>query len=498
MNEKLNDALNEISDKHINEAANVKKRRPYWYGAIAAVLAVVIGISAVSGGFFQEPDPTVPIIHGSVPNVPDPDGIRSPGTLQLTNLVAAPEYPQMIQQPNENDYSNYNEYRTLLNDWKANQAAQYDQPDGYADSLTNFFLQSIRQFLKTEENSAYSPLNVYIALAMLAETTDGNSRQQVLNLLGLDSIEALREQANCVWNAHFSDDGVTTLLLGSSLWLDDCFSFHQDTVDTLADSYYASVFHGDLGSDGMNEQLQTWLDSQTGGLLTEQAKKVEMDPATIFALATTVYFAAGWENKFSTSLTEDALFHCGDYDLLTPFMHKTFTGYTYYRGDNFGGIRLGLSGENDMWFLLPDEGHTVAEILEGGDYLRLTMDPSGWKNKGTYKIHLSLPKFDVVSSTDLVSGLKAMGITDVFDPHSSDYSSITDTPELFMSAATHAARVAIDEEGCVAAGFTVFTYATTGGLPEYEEIDFILDRPFLFVVSSRDNLPLFVGTVTEP
>ena len=42
MNEKLNDALNEISDKHIAEAAKPRKRRPYWLGAVAAVLVVVL------------------------------------------------------------------------------------------------------------------------------------------------------------------------------------------------------------------------------------------------------------------------------------------------------------------------------------------------------------------------------------------------------------------------------------------------------------------------
>ena len=43
---------------------------------------------------------------------------------------------------------------------------------------------------KEGENAAYSPVNVYMALAMLAELTDGASRQQILDLLGSDSLEA--------------------------------------------------------------------------------------------------------------------------------------------------------------------------------------------------------------------------------------------------------------------------------------------------------------------
>lgn len=495
MYDKLNDALQRVSDDYLLEAEKYKKKsRMPWIAAVAAVLAVAILMGTLMG-----PGAQVPVIQGNVPNVPDPSGIADPGTLQLANLLAAPQYPEMAQMPHMEDFgSDYKAYSTAEKLWMEDQKTQYDQPDGYADSLTDFFLESTRLFLNTEENGAYSPVNVYMALAMLAEVTDGTSRQQVLDVLGLDSIEALRRQVNHMWNAHYADDGVTTLLLGSSLWLDEAYSFHQDTVDLLAENYYASSFWGDLGTDGMNRQLQTWLDANTGGLLKEQAQRVELDPLTVFALATTVYFAAGWESEFSPSRTEDGIFHCESHDLLTPFMHQTYTGHTYYWGDHFGAICLDLSGENDMWLILPDEGYTVADILESDDYLRMTMDPGGWNNKGTYKINLRLPKFDVVSSTDLIPGLKEMGITDVFDVTISDFSPLTDTPALCMSGATHAARVIIDEEGVLAAAFTIFRFGDTGEPQKYEQIDFTLDRPFLFVVSSRDQLPLFVGTVYEP
>ena len=497
MNEKMHDALNQISDAHLNEAEHYHKRRfPWWIGAVAAILAVVIALSALQG--VQNPSiatrPTV--TSPSRSPVPESGSIVDMSTLGLANLLAAPEYPEMLAKPNMEDYPNYSDYDAQLMAWQQSQNAQYDQPYGYADSLTDFFLESIRQFLDTEENSAYSPLNVYMALAMLAETSDGNSRQQILDVLGLSSIEALREQVGHVWNAHYSNDGATTLLLGSSLWLDEAFSFHRETVDRLASTYYAAPFHGDLGTDAMDQQLQTWLNANTGGLL--DTKNVKLDPNTVFSLATTVYFAAGWEDSFWEMNNQEMVFHCAEGDLTTTFMRQTYTGCTYYWGENFGAIQLDLSGENAMWLILPDEGCTVADILASDDYLRMTANPDGWKNKGAYEVHLSLPKFDVTSSTDLIQGLKAMGITDVFDSNISDFTPLTDTPRLYMSGATHAARVVIDEEGCLAAAFTVLIFGVESEPPEYEELHFTLDRPFLFVVSSRDNLPLFTGVVAQP
>lgn len=498
MNDKLNDALNQISNKHLSEAENYKRpsRRPYWIAAVAAVLAAVIGITAVSGGFLPEPDPSVPVLQGSVPDVPDPSGIQDPGTWQLANLVAAPAYPQMAPRPNQQDYP-YDEFSSLLRDWEEARKNQYDQPDGYADSLTNFFLESARQFLDARENSAYSPVNVYMALAMLAETTGGNSRRQILDVLGLESIEALRQQVKHVWNAHYCDDGVTTLLLGNSLWLDSAFPFRQDTAQLLAENYYASSFHGNLGTEEMDQQLQQWLNANTGCLLQEQAGNIKLDPSTVFALASTVYFAADWESGFSPKATQDMLFHCGEYDLMTPFMRQTLRFGIYYRGSNFGAVELDLSGENSMWLILPDEGYSVSDILESDEYLRLAMT-GRCERLGFYQINLSMPKFDVVSQTDLISGLKEMGITDVFDSAVSDFTVISDMPGLCVGSASHAARVTVDEEGVLAAAFTVLAAYTTGATTPPPEMDFTLDRPFLFVISSRDDLPLFAGTVVEP
>ena len=489
MNEKMNDALNEVRDKYIAEAARGKKRRPYWFAAIAAVLALAIALSVTPWG--SPADPTDPQIQGSAPT-------GNPGTAYL---VASPVYPEMAKKPEAEDSStggDYDAYNAAEDAWKQSQQEQYDQPEGYADSLTAFFADSMAQFLQGDENTTYSPLNVYMALAMLAETADGNSRQQILDLLGLETIEELRQQASYVWNAHYNDDGETTLLMANSLWLDSAFSFEQDTVNILASDYYASTFSGDLGTEATNELLRQWLNENTGGLLEEQADNISLDPYTVFALASTMYFTAGWENEFEAMYTDDATFHGYEGDIQVDFMNQSYDPHTYYRGSNFGAIYLELTGENKMWLILPDEGFTVDDILASNEYLELTLDPAAWENKTVYKVNLSLPQFDIAYQQDLVEGMKELGVTDIFDPTISDFTSITDTPALYVGQISHATRVAIDEEGCTAAAFTVMFMAGTGMPQPHEEIDFVLDRPFLFVVSSRDDLPLFAGTVLAP
>ena len=68
---------------------------------------------------------------------------------------------------------------------------------------------------------------------------------------------------------------------------------------------------------------------------------------------------------------------------------------------------------------------------------------------------------------------------------------------VFLSSAKHAVRVAIDEEGVTAAAYTVMMEAGAAEPPD-EEIDFTLDRPFVFAITARSGLPLFVGIVNAP
>ena len=512
-NEKIADALNEIDDTYLAQAAqSPARRRPYWIMAVAAILAIVLNLSMIPGsnidptqpnlevpGTESRPAPTQPPTNGSIipPNVGHIGSIDLSALSELPNLLAAPVIPQLVNFPIWNEYNgNHIAYEEAKTQWANSQAAQFNQPDGYADSLMDFFHRSIAQFLDGSENGAYSPVNVYLAMAMLAETTGGNSRQEILDLFGADSIETLRQQASHLWNAHYNNDGQTTLLLGNSLWLDHAYRFKSDVVNRLSQDYYASVFGGDLGSDESNAQLQAWLNTMTGGLLEEQTKNTELSEYACFALASTIYFKAGWKEEFPESLTAEGTFHAYSGDRTAMFMQNYVNGFVYY-GSNFSAVQLSLTGCNGMWIILPDEGVTVAQVLGGEEYLNLTLDPNSWKDKTYGLIHITLPKFDVTSKSDLINGMKKLGLKDIFDYTVADFTPMTsDSNMLSVTQIDHAARVVIDEKGVVAAAYTVIEVDDEAAPPQI--IEFVADRPFAFIVSSQDNLPLFAGTVVEP
>ena len=223
-----------------------------------------------------------------------------------------------------------------------------------------------------------------------------------------------------------------------------------------------------------------------------------MDPATVFALASTIYYRAKWTNEFWEEANTQDVFHGTAGDVTATYMNTSLTYVPYYWGEDFGAVSLGLEDGSKMWLVLPDEGLTPENILASGHALDLILgNPYESENQKSLRVNLSLPKFDIVADRKLNDALKTLGITDVFDPESAEFSLIQTEDSCWLDSVDHAARVAIDEEGVTAAAYTVMM-AAGAAMPPEDEIDFILDRPFLFVITSRDNLPLFAGVVNQP
>ncbi len=428
------------------------------------------------------------------------DEEKNKNTIELkgiaTKLFEA-EYPEMVQYPVKEDHTyTYEDYEAWM---KCKRERQPDNKE-YQNGIREFYEITMQEFLKDTEgmNKVYSPLNVYMALAMLAETTDGDSRQQILDLLHTDSIETLRNNAGILWNANYCDDGTVNSLLASSVWLSDKLKYNENTLKTLADNYYASSFSGSMGSAEYNKMLQNWLNEQTGGLLKEQAGNVQMDPLTVFGLATTVYFRAKWQNEFYAPNNTEDVFHTATGDITTEFMHQSGTG-TYYWGENFGAIVRGLKNSGNMLLILPDEDVAVEELLADKEVQNFIFDHYEWENQKFLIVNQSVPKFDVVSDFSLISGLQNLGVKDVFSFAEANFTPLLGDTELPLAVneAKHAARVMIDEEGCTAAAFTVMLAAGAARPPE-EKVDFVLDRPFLFVINGQDGQPLFIGVVNQP
>jgi len=271
-------------------------------------------------------------------------------------------------------------------------------------------------------------------------------------------------------------------------------------MEALADRYYVKTYRGEMGSDSLNQALQQWLTAQTGGLLERQASGVKLTPGTGAALTSAIYYKAPWADAFDSALTAPDVFHAPDGERQVDFMHRSGYGRVH-AGERFSAVTVNLMEGGQMRLLLPQAG-TAAEALltddEALSFLCMRWD-NEWENAEDAMIHLAVPAFDVSGELQLADGLRSLGLTAAFDPAAADFSPLAgEGAQLVLSQVAHAARVAADEEGVCAAAYTVMMMDVSMMAPPEKEIDFVLDRPFVFEIVGGDGAPLFVGVVNQP
>lgn len=464
--------MNEISDKHIHEAARARKKKKGLrrLGLIAAILALVL-----VGKYIE-----IPLVI----------------TAKAVSRSSGPQTPQRPSAVSQ--FINEDGYDAAWEQWRAANKILNADLDVTIPQLEGFMTESCREFLSgSQENLLYSPINAYIGLAMTAELASGNSRQQLLDALGVADTDTLRQQIHCLWESVYQDDGNEICTLANSLWLDKQLGYAQGVMDDLAYHYYTDIYQRNLRGFGASRDIGNWLVSNTGGALKGDSIKVQLPEEPILALYSTIYFQAKWQDEFNAANNTDDIFHGAAGDTRCTFMNFKLRQMHYYWGNSFGAVALGLKNGSQMWLLLPDEDKTVADILREGEYYDMITAPyDGWANTKYMKVNLSLPKFDISAQADLKDGLKNMGITDIFSFKTADFSDSLEGP-VCITGANQSVRVAIDEKGVTAAAYIELPAAGAAPPPD-EIIDFILDRPFLFIIADNSGVPLFAGTVNQP
>lgn len=469
--DKLQEALGLLKDDHIAEAAAYKKKpRIAWIPVAAAVLALVILGTAL---LYPEP----------------PSNLENPTTMGCSNGTGAlstdPYIP--VKQPRSISAADYSRFDPNL---------PWAEKKQLPDRLEQFFKTSIAQILGSNdgENYTYSPLNLYMALSLLGELTDGD--EQILQALGTADLATLRSQGNLVWNSAYVD-GNNKSLLANSIWLRDGTAFDQGILDALAQNYFTSSFQAQFGLPETDRAIADWVNAQTGDLLKDFTQDIHLDANTVFALYSTVYFRAMWEDGFSSKNNTQAVFH-GTREATVTFMNQSEYATGFYRGPGYTAVGLPLKDGSTMWMILPEAGTCPEDLLRNDSCMTMVLNPGSWNGSWDYvRVNLSVPKFDISCGGKLKEDLQALGITRVFEGESRPFDKFLQWESgAWVEDVFQATRVAIDEEGVTAASYIEIPVPGDGRPPE-TVVDFVLDRPFLFVISNSFDLPLFAGVVND-
>jgi serpin B len=200
--------------------------------------------------------------------------------------------------------------------------------------------------------------------------------------------------------------------------------------------------------------------------------------------------------KFNDAIEDD--FHVSENNTVkAQMMTNSESKYGYLSLDEVKAqaVEIPYKGKQiSMIVILPNRDSSLEE-------LEAALDVSDLKNFDTRKVDLTLPKFKIETSLDLIDALKNMGMKDMFNPSLADFSKMghPDSGKIYVSDVRQKAFIEVNEQGTEAAAATFIGFVTRGGQLFRPTIKFTCDRPFMFLIRDKlTDVTLFSGHVTDP
>ncbi len=363
-----------------------------------------------------------------------------------------------------------------------------------------------------QENFAISPISVFMALAIAADASNGETRQEILDALGVtyEELTAYTKTVYALANTKIKHTNVLGMEevkafeeLANSIWLDRDVPFKQTGVDSLNKNMHTDVFSVSFKDGEGARQINSYIEDKTHGLINGD---LSFDPDTAFVIMNTFYLKEVW-NDFGRELSfTDTAYDFKNTDGSTV-PKKLLQGY-YADGkvqsfDGFSTFHTVTDSNFKLYFILPDDDRALCEVFTEDNIENvLSITDYGHvddENRQLHHTRVLFPEFKVGFDKDIANILKnEFDIDDIFDITRCDFSNITDA-DVFCSGVIHKCSLEVNEKGIEGAAVTVMPMATSPGPPPYEDVyhDFVVDRAFGFVLTDPYGSILFSGVINE-
>lgn len=339
-------------------------------------------------------------------------------------------------------------------------------------------------------DAVLSPASIGHALLMARAAADHATGRAIDAAFGLPPGLSAHEAWNRVETAIArSRSDAVEVAIADRIWPDVRATPDQAWIDLLTAQHGVDVETLDLAGDpdGSRATINDWVAERTHDLIPALLPDGAIHEQTRLVLTDAVYLAARWATPFGKYGPVTAPFTRADGSTVDAgyLVERELTD-PRGRGDGFVGAEVPYAGgQLSMLVLVPDEGRfddvrgrLGQDLLDGVDATFTT---------GPYE--LRIPRWDDSSAIDLAPWLASIGAA----PGS--YPGVA--PDAYLDAAVHAADIAVDEYGTVAAAATALAFAESGA-PE-PELTVAAERPFLYVIRHRPTgLVLFAGQVADP
>ena len=366
-----------------------------------------------------------------------------------------------------------------------------------AAQTSDFAFDLLRRLDNSEaasDNIFVSPLSLHIALGMLLNGAEAETRAGILKALKAEesSVAELNQAYRTLLKEMPEADSKVNLSIANSMWYRQGFSVKQSFPQVLAEIFDAQIY-GEPFDDSTVKKINQWASDHTREKIRKVIDQIQGD--MVMFLMNALYFKGDWKYTFDKKQTQDWNFQLAngaDKKVKMMFAESDFRSYT---NDDFTAVELPYSsGQFNLTLFVPQAGKNLNAVLQNFDHAKWNAVQAGLA-AGTVKV--GLPKFTLEYEIQLKKVLSDMGMSKAFGS-SAELNGISDDGRLSVGFVKQNTFLGIDEEGTEAAAVTTIGIVLTSVGPGSPKT-VVADRPFFFVISEKtSDTVLFTGRIVNP
>lgn len=361
---------------------------------------------------------------------------------------------------------------------------KYVEPaEGSETGFALSFFRSVNEIVEYDKNYVISPYSAGVALSMLAEGAEGQTRVEFDDALN-----------NCMFRAiDLGGNDTVVVKSANSLWLDDNFSVRNRYVGLLQKDFDAFVDVLPFSDPATVKAINNWCSENTNGKIDNIIDKLR--PDMVMVLANALYFNAPWVKAFAPEATKEAVFHglAGDTKVQMMNTKSTFR-YAEYMGCQMVELPY-EGGRYAMYVVLPPRNWDANSIIP---HIGESVYDAAMNMLSDREVVLRMPKVKLETSLILNEAIQKMGVKSAFTS-AADFKGISAMGPLVLDQVKQKCYIDIAEKGTEAAAVTVAQIRLTAARPGAQTAAVMtVDRPYLFFIADHETSNiLFAGKVVN-
>ena len=353
-----------------------------------------------------------------------------------------------------------------------------------------------------EENLLISPLSISAALSMTANGADGETRKEMEKVLGGSlTIDDLNEYM-AYYISNLPDNEKEKVYLSDSIWFrdDPTFKVYDEFLEKNKKFYNSEIYKSPF-DDSIVKDVNSWVNKNTRGMIPTLITKANVPDNAMMMLINTLYFEADWSRPYLITREGEFTDLKGEKHPISKMNSQEYQYFDLGNADAFKKPYKG--GEYSFVGILPHEDISIQDYIAGLDGKTLEEGLREYEDPDTVDLYVMIPKFKYNYSKSLKEILPAMGMEKAFSIAEADFSKINDLSvpgalPLYIDDVLHKTKIEVTEKGTKAAAATAVVMGAGAAAPiEKKEVYIELDRPFVYMIVDRNNVPLFIGAATQ-